>query len=222
MPLSLSDYSFKNQGLLETALTHRSVGKDNYERLEFLGDAILGFVITEILFQKYPDQDEGVLTRLRANLVKRESLAKLARTLDLGERIRLGPGERKSGGWRRDSILANTMEAIIGAVYLDSDISQCKKFIVSLYLNTLDELDVNNIGKDPKTVLQELLQSKKISLPVYTVIAEHGEAHKRIFTVSCEIAELDQRVQAEGKSKRIAEQSAASMALKLIENRPDG
>jgi ribonuclease III len=219
VPVSLKDYRFKDKGLLETALTHRSVGKDNYERLEFLGDAVLGFVISEILFQTCPDAAEGVLTRLRSSLVKRESLAKLARGLELGEFIRLGPGERKSGGWRRDSILANTLEAIIGAVYLDSDYSQCKRFIMALYKDMLNGLDIENIDKDPKTVLQELMQSKKMSLPVYTVIAEYGEAHKRIFTVSCEMTELDVQVQAEGKSKRIAEQLAASKALDIIEER---
>jgi ribonuclease-3 len=213
------DYTFNNKGLLETALTHRSLGQYNYERLEFLGDSILGFVITENLFLAFPKEPEGILTILRANLVNKESLAKLARALELGEHIRLGPGERKSGGWRRDSILANTLEAIIGAVYLDSDFSQCKQFILSLYKEMLDELDIDNITKDPKTVLQELLQSRKMSLPVYKVIAENGEAHKRIFTVSCEITELEQQVQAEGKSKRFAEQSAASKALKLLDSR---
>ncbi|MGY8815184.1 MAG: ribonuclease III [Gammaproteobacteria bacterium] len=213
------DYTFKNKGLLETALTHRSLGQYNYERLEFLGDSILGFVITENLFLTFPKEPEGILTILRASLVNKESLAKLARVLELGEHIRLGAGERKSGGWRRDSILANTMEAIIGAVYLDSDFSQCKQFILSLYQDMLNELDVDNITKDPKTVLQELLQSRKMSLPVYKVIAENGEAHKLIFTVSCEISELEQEVQAEGKSKRIAEQSAANKALKLIDKK---
>jgi ribonuclease-3 len=213
------DYTFNNKGLLETALTHRSLGQYNYERLEFLGDSILGFVITENLFLTFPKEPEGILTILRANLVNKESLAKLARELDLGEHIRLGPGERKSGGWRRDSILANTLEAIIGAVYLDSDFTQCKHFILSLYKQMLDELDIGNIVKDPKTVLQEILQSRKMSLPVYKVIAENGEAHKRIFTVSCKIIEIEQEVQAEGKSKRFAEQSAASKALKLLENR---
>ncbi len=215
--LNQLDYQFSNTDLLDTALTHRSAGKNNNERLEFLGDAILGFVITEQLYLAYPEEPEGVLTRMRANLVNKESLAKLSRTLEIGEQLRLGPGERKTGGCQRDSILANTLEAIIGAVYLDSDFSQCKKIILSIYRELLNGLDLDNIGKDPKTVLQELLQSKKMSLPVYKIIAEDGEAHMRVFTVLCEISDLNEQVQGEGKSKRFAEQSAASKALKLIE-----
>lgn len=217
MSLKLPDYTFENGELLETALTHRSAGSNNYERLEFLGDSVLGFVITEDLFQRFPEQDEGTLTRLRANLVRKESLASLARTLELGDHIRLGPGERKSGGWRRDSILANTMESIIGAVYLDAGIDTCRLFILNLYHPMLEALDADNVGKDPKTVLQELLQSRSIALPLYTVIDEQGEAHKRIFTVSCEVDCLESTVIAQGLSKRTAEQAAADKVLKLLE-----
>lgn len=218
MSLNLPEYTFRNNDLLETALTHRSAGRDNNERLEYLGDSALGFIITEYLFLEFPSAQEGALTRLRANLVKRETLARLARELDLGSHIRLGPGERKSGGWRRDSILANALESIIGAIYLDSDLAECKRFIMAIYRETLDELDLAGLEKDPKTVLQELLQARKMPLPVYQIVREQGEAHDRTFTVSCEIAGLDQRIIGDGRSKRSAEQSAASNALKLMES----
>lgn len=214
----LAGYAFNDPELLEQALTHRSSGKINNERLEFLGDSILGFVITEVLYRTYPDAPEGVLTRLRANLVKRETLAKLARKLDLGSLVRLGPGERKSGGWRRDSILANTLESIIGGIYLDAGMDACSGFILLLYQDMLSELDIASISKDPKTVLQEWLQSRKLPLPVYQVVAEDGEAHHKTFTVTCEIADITSRVSANGSSKRTAEQAAASMILKLIED----
>ena len=216
--LKLPDYTFKNKELLETALTHRSAGRNNYERLEFLGDSILGFIITEALYERFQDQAEGILTRLRANLVRKESLAKLARSLNIGDHITLGPGERKSGGWRRDSILANTMEAIIGAVYLDSGMQTCKTFVLSLYSDLLDSLDVNDIDKDPKSVLQELLQSMNQSLPVYQVVDERGDAHDKVFTVSCEIPGVNMPFQAEGRSKRAAEQAAAEKALQMFDS----
>jgi ribonuclease-3 len=218
LPPELRGYSFRNTGLLKTALTHRSAGPHHNERLEFLGDSILGFVITEFLYQTYPDEPEGKLTRLRASLVKKETLAALARTLDIGSHVLLGPGEKKSGGWRRDSILANTLESIIGAIYLDSDLAGCRRFIMALYEDLLTGLDVSDTGKDPKTVLQELLQARKLPLPVYQVIDEQGEAHQKVFTVTCEIEGLSERVIANGRSKRAAEQSAAGKALKLIED----
>jgi ribonuclease-3 len=214
--ITLPNYIFKNKELLETALTHRSAGRDNYERLEFLGDSTLGFIITETLYQRFEELSEGDLTRLRANLVRKESLAKLARALNLGDHIKLGTGERKSGGWRRDSILSNTLEALIGAVYLDSDIQHCRTFVLSLYKELLDSLNINDIDKDPKSVLQELLQSKNQSLPVYHVVEERGDAHNRVFTVSCALPDVQQQFQAEGKSKRAAEQAAAEKALQII------
>jgi ribonuclease-3 len=213
----LAGYTFSNTDLLEQALTHRSAGRVNNERLEFLGDSILGFVITEKLYVSFPDAPEGVLTRLRANLVKRETLARLARGLELGALVHLGPGERKSGGWRRDSILANTLESIIGAIYLDSGFEQCSRFILTLYQDLLNEQTMQSTAKDPKTVLQEWLQSRKLPLPVYQVIAEQGEAHQRIFTVNCEVTGLGYQISANGHSKRIAEQAAAAMLLKKIE-----
>ena len=218
MSLKLPGYTFKNNELLDTALTHRSAGRNNYERLEFLGDSILGFIITETLYERFQDQSEGILTRLRANLVRKESLAKLARTLNIGDHIRLGPGERKSGGWRRDSILANTMEAIIGAVYLDSGMQSCKSFVLSLYGELLDSLDVNDIDKDPKSVLQELLQSRNQALPVYQIVEERGDAHDKVFTVSCEVPGVSTPFQAEGRSKRAAEQAAAEKVLQMLNN----
>lgn len=209
-------YEFRNTALFNTALTHRSAGRENNERLEFLGDAILGFVIADILYEKFPHEAEGVLTRLRASLVKRDTLAQIARQHDLGASINLGPGEKKSGGWRRDSILANTLESIIGAVYLDSDITDCREFVLGLYDELLLTLEAGDKVKDPKTALQEYLQSRKHALPEYQVIAEQGQSHKRIFTVSCTISELGYSESASGKSKRIAEQSAAARILKLI------
>ncbi len=213
----LAGYTFQNPDLLEQALTHRSAGRVNNERLEFLGDSILGFVITENLYLTFPDAPEGVLTRLRANLVKRETLANLARGLDLGALVRLGPGERKSGGWRRDSILANTLESIIGSIYLDSGFVTCSRFILTLYQELLSEVNVANTGKDPKTILQEWMQSRKLPLPEYQVVAEQGEAHQRTFTVTCEVSSIGRRISANGPSKRIAEQAAAGMILKMIE-----
>ncbi len=217
MPLKNLDYKFKNLELLETALTHRSVGKNNYERLEFLGDSVLGLVITDALFNQYPDEAEGVLTRLRSYLVKKETLSKLARVMNLGDSIKLGAGELKSGGWRRDSILANTLEAIIGAVYLDSDFITSQKVVLNIYDAELKSLDVNKVGKDPKTVLQEILQARKMPLPTYTVVNEYGEAHKKTFVVTCQVQGMGKLIEANGKSKRRAEQAAASKILALLE-----
>ena len=210
-------YKFRDTSLLELALTHRSHGRHNNERLEYLGDAILGFLIAEVLYQKYPTQKEGVLTRLRASLVNKQTLAELGRSLGLGDYLQLGSGEKKSGGWRRDSILANAIEALIGAIYLDSDMLACRNFVLSLYGSLLTDLSLNNLEKDPKTELQEYLQAQKRPLPMYTVISEEGEAHKRKFTIACEIDGVNKNITATGKSKRIAEQTAARMALHLLQ-----
>jgi ribonuclease-3 len=207
------NYQFKNNALLELALTHRSASSVNNERLEYLGDAVLGFVIAESLYQKYADAPEGVLTRQRASLVNKKTLASLAKELDLGKFLYLGTGEMKSGGWRRDSILSNTIEAIIGAIYLDSGFQSCHNFITNLYKNLFETLSLDDYGKDSKTELQEYLQARKLCLPVYHVIAEEGEAHERIFTVECQIEHVTEKICASGKSKRIAEQSAAQKAL---------
>ena len=210
------DYKFKDETLLDIALTHRSIGQGNNERLEYLGDAALGFIIADEIFRKFPQATEGELTRLRALLVKGETLAMLGRELNLGDYIKLGPGERKSGGWRRDSILANTLEALIGAVYLDADVEACRKCVNSLYRQLLSEVSPDKLNKDPKTTLQELLQSRKQELPVYYVISESGEAHERLFKIECLIKKQDISVQAEGRSKRVAEQSAAGKALLIL------
>lgn len=206
-------YTFKNSALLDLALTHRSAGGSNNERLEYLGDAILNFVIADSLFQALPRAHEGVLTRLRASLVKRETLAELAREIDLGGVIHLGDGERKSGGWRRESILANTLEALLGAIYLDSDLETCRAAVLRLFGARLQHLPDVSPDKDPKTTLQELLQARHLPLPAYRVIAEEGEAHDRVFRVECTVADLDAPVVAEGRSKRNAEQAAAAQAL---------
>ncbi len=213
------DYKFQDEALLETALTHRSFGHGNNERLEYLGDAALGFIIADAIFQKFPQATEGELTRLRSSLVKGETLAILGRELSLGEYIKLGPGEMKSGGWRRDSILANTLEAIIGAVYLDADVEVCRKCVISLYQQLLSNVSPDNLSKDPKTSLQELLQSRRLELPAYHVLSETGNAHERIFNVECTIIDPKISVQAEGRSKRLAEQSAAEKALPALEKK---
>ena len=211
------DYNFEDKVLLETALTHRSIGRGNNERLEYLGDAALGFIIADAVFQKFPQATEGELTRLRSSLVKGETLAKLGRDLNMGDNIRLGRGEMKSGGWHRDSILANTLEAIIGAVYLDSDMEVCRKCVINLYRQLLDEISPDNLNKDAKTTLQELLQSQRLALPRYHVLSESGDAHERFFIIECELKDQNISVQAEGHSKQTAEQSAAEKALFVLE-----
>lgn len=207
------EYVFVNKGLLTTALSHRSLGEDNNERLEYLGDALLGFIIAETLYQRYPDASEGDLTRLRASLVKGETLARIARELQLGNYVILGAGELKSGGWRRTSILANTLEAIIGAIYLDAGFTTCRDKVLSLFAAIIKETTPDNLIKDPKTRLQEYLQSRQQHLPEYNLVMERGEAHARIFTVECAISELGISVQAEGRNKRSAEQAAAQLVL---------
>lgn len=206
-------YVFVNKGLLTTALSHRSLGENNNERLEYLGDALLGFVIAETLYQRYPAASEGDLTRLRATLVKGETLARIARELQLGNFVLLGSGELKSGGWRRTSILANTLEAIIGAIYLDAGFTTCRDRVLTLFGAVIRETTPDTLVKDPKTRLQEYLQSHQQLLPEYNVIMERGESHARIFTVECAIPGLNISVQAEGRNKRSAEQSAAQQAL---------
>ena len=214
--VKLLGYEFNDSGLLEQALTHRSVKSKNNERLEYLGDAILGFIIADGLYSKFPDATEGELTRLRAYLVKGEKLAEIARSVNLSEYLKLGPGELKSGGWRRDSILANTLEAIFGAIYLDSGIEQCRTIILDLYRDHLENISPADIKKDYKTRLQEYLQSHKYNTPIYKVLHEGGSPHKPVFKVSCEIDVLDDAIYAEGQSKRKAEQAAAKQAFKIL------
>ena len=211
-------YSFRDPKLLEEALTHRSYCNTNNERLEYLGDAILGFLIAEILYTRFPEHKEGTLTRMRSTLVKRETLAGIARSMGIGCHIKLGTGERKSGGWRRDSILSNALEALIGAVYIDSDIGTCRNFVQNLYADLLLNLAVESPEKDPKTRLQEFLQARRKQLPVYEVVEEIGEAHDREFVVTCLIEGLSTVFHARGRSKREAEQIAAYHALEMLES----
>lgn len=202
--------------LFESALTHRSAGKDNNERLEFLGDAVLGLVIADELFERFPDCDEGDLSRLRAHLVCKKALAQLAKESKLSSSLKLGAGEKKSGGHYRASILADSLEAVFGAIYLIKGFDYTKQFIISLYKNPLDNLpDINEL-KDPKTRLQELLQSKQLDVPYYIVLSESGEGNNKNFKVECVVGELKIRTIGEEKSKKKAEQMAAKNALTLL------
>ena len=210
-------YSFDNAELLNEALTHRSYAAKNNERLEFLGDGVLNFVIADELFKRYPDVQEGDLSRLRANLVNKESLAEIAKQLDLGEVIQLGSGELKSGGFRRPSILADTVESIFGAVYSDGGFDPCRDLIVRLYEKRLaSPTDLQSL-KDPKTQLQELLQSRRFALPDYQVVNITGQAHAQVFHVKCSIEKMNIKVDGEGKSRRKAEQVAAEKAIAEVE-----
>ncbi len=211
------EYSFSDLSLLEEALTHRSYSSKNNERLEFLGDGILNFVIAHELFKLYPDVQEGDLSRLRANLVNKDSLAEIASHLELGEVIKLGSGELKSGGFRRPSILADAVESILGAVYCDGGFEPCRELIIRLYANRLAlSMDLQSL-KDPKTQLQELLQSRRFSLPDYQVINITGQAHAQVFHVRCSIKKMNIEVSGEGKSRRKAEQIAAGRAIAQVE-----
>ncbi len=214
--LRVLGYSFKDGELLARALTHRSVGARHNERLEFLGDALLGMVVAEFLFATYPDADEGQLTRARATLVNRETLANVARSLDLGELIYLGEGELKSGGWRRDSILANTVEALLGAIYLDGGMEACRRSVLSLLQSRLATIDPECTRKDAKTELQEFLQSRRRCLPEYKTMDISGPSHEQMFTVSCVVDSLPAPVVANGPTRRKAEQAAARATLELL------
>ena len=210
-------YRFRDPALLDSALTHRSAGGLNNERLEFLGDAVLGLVIAEDLYKRYPDAREGQLSRLRASLVRKQTLAELARGLDLGEYLRLGSGELKSGGYRRDSILADALEAIFGAVYLDSGFAACAALIQGLYADRLGALPDEPVAiKDPKTLLQEHLQGRRLELPEYSVVAIRGTAHNQVFDVECRVEAIDRSARGSGSSRRRAEQQAAQHMLALL------
>lgn len=208
--------SFTDLGLLNQAITHRSYSSTNNERLEFLGDAILNFVIAEDLYNRFPTAREGKLSRLRARLVKRETLAEIAREVDLGAFLRLGQGEQKSGGSKRDSILADALEAVIGALLIDSDLSAARARIAVWYKSRLEGISLDDPQKDSKTILQEYLQANKCSLPEYTVVSSIGKAHARTFYVECAAALLQTPALGSGSSRRIAEQEAASQALRTL------
>ncbi|MBA4697384.1 MAG: ribonuclease III [Legionella sp.] len=213
-------YFFKAENLLQQALTHCSAGPINNERLEFLGDALLSFVIADELFKRFFNASEGELSRLRAFLVKGEALASISTELNLGQYLLLGPGELKTGGNRRQSILADAFEAVIAAVYLDGGIEPCRQLILSLYEKKLAALtvkaDMDATLKDAKTRLQEFLQSNQRSLPTYSLLQVEGKAHEQIFYVTCHVASLKKAVTGKGSNRRRAEQHAAEQMLKLL------
>ncbi|MBY4802992.1 ribonuclease III [Burkholderia cepacia] len=217
MPLSQLEsrlrYEFRNAELLRQALTHRSHSATHNERLEFLGDSVLNCAVAALLFQRFSKLDEGDLSRVRANLVKQQSLYEIAQALNISDGLRLGEGELRSGGFRRPSILADAFEAIIGAVFLDGGFEAAQGVIKRLYIPILDHIDPRTLGKDAKTLLQEYLQGHKIPLPTYTVVATHGAAHNQQFEVECTVPKLDVKVSGSGASRRAAEQAAAKKAL---------
>lgn len=204
---------FKDPQLLEQALRHRSAGKPNNERLEFLGDAILGFVISEALFRKFPNASEGDLTHARSLLVRESCLAEIARENRLGEQLELGSGEMKTGGHRRDSILADAVEAVIAAAYLDAGPERCRQLVEQWFGSRLQIASAKPLGKDPKTRLQEWLQSKQQALPVYSLLQSTGSDHERLFEVMCTLEQLNIRTQGTGSSVKSAEADAARQAL---------
>ena len=209
-------YRFASEELLMQALSHRSVGAGNNERLEFLGDAVLGMVIAQWLFERFPDASEGELTRLRASLVKGSTLAKVARKLALGECLVLGGGELKSGGQRRDSILADALEALLGAVFVEAGLDGCRERVRDWFGELLGAISLDSNEKDAKTRLQEFLQSRGKPLPVYKVLRVEGDQHDQVFTVSCSIRGLDGPVTAQAPSRKKAEKRAAEQALSLL------
>ena len=218
MRQSVVNYEFKQPSLLEHALTHRSAGGVNNERLEYLGDAVLNFVIAQALFDALPEAREGHLSRLRASLVKGTTLAEIAVELDLGQHLHLGSGELKSGGFRRESILADAVEAVLGAVLLDGGFESAKQLILSLWSDRLTELPSAESLKDPKTRLQEYLQSKGYTLPEYTVDQIAGQPHSQTFSVLCKVRELKLMTTGSAGSRRQAEQLAAEEALRVIDS----
>lgn len=209
-------HDFSDQKLLRMALTHRSFGTPNNERLEFLGDGILDCVIAAELFHRFPDLPEGDLSRLRANLVRQDALHRLAVSLNIGDCLRLGEGELKSGGAQRPSILADALEALLGAIYLDAGFETAFAVIAKLYQPLLDELKPGQVQKDAKTSLQEWLQGRKKPVPRYVLLEATGAAHEQRFEVACEIDNPSLRTIGHGASRRIAEQAAADKALKEL------
>jgi ribonuclease-3 len=207
---------FKQPQLLQRALTHRSYTPEHNERMEFLGDSILGCVIAKHLYSHYPQLSEGELSRLRSSLVREETLVTLAQQLDLGSHLRLGEGELKSGGFRRPSILADALEALFGAVFLDSGFAAAEQVVLNLYVPYLENIDVQALGKDAKTLLQEYLQGKRIPLPIYNVVALQGEAHAQSFQVECVIPSLKISARGLGTNRRNAEQQAAQAAYQQL------
>lgn len=217
--LSRLDYEFQQPALLRQALTHRSHSANHNERLEFLGDAVLNCTIAALLYERFPRLPEGDLSRLRANLVNQETLSRVAASLELGDALHLGEGELKSGGFRRPSILADALEAVFGAIFVDGGFAPAAHAIAQTYAALLDEIVPERSGKDPKTLLQEYLQGHRKALPQYNVVSVRGEAHEQQFDVECIIAELDVRTTGVGSSRRSAEQTAAQLAYEQVTKR---
>lgn len=205
-------YHFSNKTLLTLALTHSSAAKENNERLEFLGDSLVNLIVGEYLFKRFPEAQEGQLSRMRAVLVKGETLAQLANALNLSDIMILGPGEKRG----RSSILAGAMEALIGAVYLDSHLETCRQWVLQWYGNLLSDITLEQQHVDAKTQLQELLQSRRLALPIYSVIEQKGKVHNQIFTVECRVEALNTTTQAQGSNRRQAEQTAAAIMIEKL------
>lgn len=202
--------------MLKQALTHRSAGAPHNERLEFLGDALVGLIVADALYTRWPKADEGVLTRARSELVRESSLANIARRMDLGGALILGPGEMKSGGHRRDSILSDALEALVGAIYLDAGYAACRDAVLPWFGEAIDELQVGKVGKDAKTRLQEWLQARQRPLPIYEPVSESGDDHAKVFCVRCRLTDEALAAEGEGGSRRAAEQAAAEAVLQVL------
>ncbi len=215
----LIGHPFRNPDLLAQALKHRSAGAPHNERLEFLGDSIVNMLVAEALFQRWPKADEGALTRARAELVREGALAVIARTLQLGERLTLGAGEMKSGGHRRDSILADAVEAVVAAIYMDVGFEACKAVVLPWFEVSMAALPVGKPGKDPKTRLQEWLQARQKTLPTYELVSECGDDHAKHFRVRCCVADPAVTTEGEGTSRRLAEQQAAAAAIEQLDSK---
>jgi ribonuclease-3 len=214
-------HRFSDADLLVRAFTHRSHSAAHNERLEFLGDSVVNCVVALALYRKFPHLSEGELSRLRASLVSQSSLARIAQSHDFGALLRLGEGEVRSGGARRPSMLADAVEAVIGAAFLDGGFGAAQAVVGRLFADALDKVDPRTSGKDAKTQLQEYLQSRRLSLPHYSVTATRGEAHEQLFEVECEIAQLGIRTRGEGSSRRSAEQEAARAAYAAASDAPE-
>ncbi len=210
------DYKFKNISLLKKALTHRSVGKQNNERLEFLGDSVLGSIISRELYQRFPSIDEGQLSRLRSHMVRGQTLAKLAKQINLSEQLILGQGELKSGGFRRESIQADAFEAVLGAIFLDSDYLTVNRVVLKLFKELLDQANPEEPHKDFKTQLQEALQKRGSDLPQYDLIETSGKDHNAVFSVQCSLANENIQVEKSAKSIKRAEQACAEALLVMV------
>ncbi len=217
-PTDRIGHAFAAKGLLAQALTHRSAGAPHNERLEFLGDALVNLIVAQAQFERWPKADEGALTRARAELVRESALAGIARALDLGARLTLGPGEMKTGGHRRDSILADALEAVVAAIHLDAGFAACRAVVLAWFEPLIEALPPpNKVGKDAKTRLQEWLQARQKPLPVYALLEEGGDDHAKTFRVGCTLSDPPLASEGEAGSRRAAEQLAAEAVLKLIE-----